>query len=115
MYGLKQSPRAWFGQFTKAMKNFGYHQSNLDHTLFIKKQQGKIITLIVHVDDKVVIGNDLEERKAVQEYLAKEFEMLDLGTLKYFLGIEVSGSSKGIFLSQRKYALDLLQETSLGV
>ena len=39
--------------------------------------------------------------------------MKDLGTLKYFLGIKVSRSDKGIFLSQRKYALDLLQETGM--
>ena len=61
----------------------------------------------------VVIGNDPEERSAPQEYLAKEFEMKDLGTLKYFLGIEVSWSSKGIFLFQRKYSIDLLQETGM--
>ncbi|RVW13780.1 Retrovirus-related Pol polyprotein from transposon RE1 [Vitis vinifera] len=113
LYGLKQSPRAWFGRFTKSMRVFGYHQSNSDHILFLKKQHGKITTLIVYVDDMVVTGNDLEERKALQNYLSREFEMKDLGPLKYFLGIEVSRSSEGIFLSQRKYALDLLQETGM--
>ena len=113
LYGLKQSPRAWFGRFTKSMIDFGYHQSNSDHTLFLKKQQGKITALIVYVDDMVVTGNDPEERKALQNHLSKEFEMKDLGPLKYFLGIEVSRSNKGIVLSQRKYALDLLQETGM--
>ncbi|KAH9659075.1 hypothetical protein KPL70_023730 [Citrus sinensis] len=113
LYGLKQSPRAWFGKFTKAMVHFGYNQSNSDHTLFIKKRQGKIIALIVYVDDMVVIGNDEEETKALQKYLSREFEMKDLGALKYFLGIEVSRSKGGIFLSQRKYALDLLHETGM--
>ncbi|WKA10696.1 hypothetical protein VitviT2T_028256 [Vitis vinifera] len=113
LYGLKQSSRAWFGRFTKSMRAFGYRQSNSDHTLFLKKQHGKITTLIVYVDDMVVTGNDPEERKALQNYLYKEFEMKDLGPLKYFLGIEVSRSSEGIFLSQRKYALDLLQETGM--
>lgn len=37
LYGLKQSPRAWFGRFTQSMKAFGYSQSNADHTLFLKK------------------------------------------------------------------------------
>nr|CAN83332.1 hypothetical protein VITISV_025235 [Vitis vinifera] len=51
LYGLKQSPRAWFGRFTKSMRAFGYRQSNSDHTLFLKKKHGKITTLIIYVDD----------------------------------------------------------------
>ena len=108
VYGLKQSSRAWFGRFTKSMRSFGYHQSNSDHTLFLKKLHGKITALIVYVDDMMVTRNDLDERKALRSYLSRKFEMKDLGHLKYFLGIELSQSDKGIFLSQRKYALDLL-------
>ncbi|RVX19140.1 Retrovirus-related Pol polyprotein from transposon RE1 [Vitis vinifera] len=92
LYGLKQSLRAWFGRFTKSMRAFGYRQSNSDHTLFLKKQHGKITTLIVYVDDMVVTGNDPEERKALQNYLSREFEMKDLGPLKYFIGIETGMS-----------------------
>ncbi|KAK2988104.1 hypothetical protein RJ640_023853 [Escallonia rubra] len=58
-------------------------------------------------------GNDPEEREALQGHLSREFKMKYLGPLKYFLGIEVSRSNKGIFLSQRKYALDLLRETGM--
>ena len=112
-YRLKQSLRAWFGRFTKSMRSFGYHQSNSDHTLLLKKQHGKITALIVFVDDMVVTGNDPDERKALQSYISIEFEMKDLGHLKYFLRIEVSRSGKGIFLSQRKYALNLLQEIGM--
>ncbi|RVW25999.1 Retrovirus-related Pol polyprotein from transposon RE1 [Vitis vinifera] len=82
LYGLKQSPRAWFGRFTKSMRAFGYRQSNSDHTLFLKKQHGKITALIVYVDDMVVTGNDHEERKALQNYLSREFEMKDLDLLQ---------------------------------
>ncbi|RVW55346.1 Retrovirus-related Pol polyprotein from transposon RE1 [Vitis vinifera] len=109
----KCNPREHGLEVHKSMRAFGYRQSNSDHTLFLKKQHGKITALIVYVDDMVVIGNDPEERKALQNYLSREFEMKDLGSLKYFLGIEVSRSSEGIFLSQRKYALDLLQETGM--
>ncbi|RVW76140.1 Retrovirus-related Pol polyprotein from transposon RE1 [Vitis vinifera] len=82
LYGLKQSPRAWFGRFTKSMRAFGYRQRNSDHTLFLKKQHGKITTLIVYVDDMVVTGNDPEERKALQNYLSREFKMKDLDLLQ---------------------------------
>ena len=90
LYGLKQSPRAWFGRFTKSMKAFGYHQSNSDHTLFIKNQQGKITALIVYVDDMIVTGNDPEERGHLKDYLFREFKMKDLSPFKYFFGIKVS-------------------------
>ena len=63
LYVLKQSPRAWFGRFTKSMRDFGYHQSNSDHTLFLKKQHGKITTLIVYVDDMVVQEMILKKEK----------------------------------------------------
>ena len=99
LYGLKQSPRAWFVRFTKLMKAFGYRQSNWDHTLFLKRKNQNITTLIVYVDNMVVMGNDPVEQSALKKYLSKEFEMKDLGSLKYFLGIEVSRGKSGIFLS----------------
>ncbi|XP_059599016.1 uncharacterized protein LOC132255176 [Vitis vinifera] len=69
-------------------------QSNSDHTLFLKYNEDRITTLIVYVDDMIVTGNDSEEMKTLQKHLAREFEMKDLGELKYFLGIEVSRSKK---------------------
>ena len=38
LYGLKQSPRVWFGRFKEAMTKYGFRQSNSDHTLFLKKR-----------------------------------------------------------------------------
>ena len=69
--------------------------------------------LIVYVDDIVVIGNDKEGMAQLKECLLKEFEIKDLGRLKYFLGIEVAHSKEGIFISQQKYVVDLLKETGL--
>nr|KYP73849.1 Retrovirus-related Pol polyprotein from transposon TNT 1-94 [Cajanus cajan] len=112
LYGLKQSPRAWFGRFTKAMVSLGYRQSQGDHTLFIKHSStGKLTLLLVYVDDMIIAEDDETEKLALKEKLAAQFEMKDLGKLKYFLGIEVAYSKNGIFISQRKYVLDLLKET----
>jgi hypothetical protein len=113
LYGLKQSPRAWFGRFTQSMHQFGYKQSNSDHTLFFKHRKGRLTVLIIYVDDMVITGDDLEEIDRLQQQLASEFEMKDLGNLKYFLGIEVARGRDGIFLCQRKYVLDLLAETGM--
>ncbi|PRQ43270.1 putative RNA-directed DNA polymerase [Rosa chinensis] len=113
LYGLKQSPRAWFGRFSQFMRKVGYKQSNSDHTLFLKHQQGKVTALIIYVDDMVITGNDTVEMDRLQRQLASEFEMKDLGELKYFLGIEVARGREGIYLCQRKYVLDLLTETGL--
>jgi hypothetical protein len=110
LYGLKQSPRTWFDRFRQAMLRRGYHQSNADHTLFYKHANDKVTILIVYVDDIVITGDDLKE---IGDLKAQEFEVKDLGHLRYFLGIEVSRGSKGIFLSQRRYTLDLLTETGM--
>lgn len=61
----------------------------------------------------IITGNDAEEIKKLRDSLFKEFEMKDLGDLKYFLGIEVLRSQGGIFLRQKKYILDILAETGL--
>nr|GEV76145.1 kinesin-related protein 11 [Tanacetum cinerariifolium] len=66
-----------------------------------------------HLDDMVITGNDEEEINKLKEGLFTEFEMKDLGNLKYFLGIEVLRSLKGIFICQKKYILDLLAEIGM--
>jgi hypothetical protein len=72
-----------------------------------------VAILNVYVDDIVITGDDSKEVLNLKQYLAQEFEVKDLGFLRYFLGIEVSWGSKGIYLSQRKYILDLLRETGM--
>ena len=67
LYGLKQSPRAWFGRFSLAMKKCGFQQSNSNHTLFLKHQRGKVTALIVYIDDMIITGDDLEEISKLEE------------------------------------------------
>jgi hypothetical protein len=69
--------------------------------------------LIVYVDNIMLNVNDNEEIQRLKNYLASEFKIKDLGNLKYFLGIELSRSRHGIFLSQLKYVFDLLNETRM--
>ncbi|RDX66424.1 Copia protein, partial [Mucuna pruriens] len=112
LYGLKQSPRAWFGRFAQVMISLGYRQSQGDHTLFIKHSpNGKLTLLLVYVDDMIVTGDgEIEKLNLNKKKLSTQFEMKELGKLKYFLGIEVAYSKQGIFIYQRKYVLDFLKE-----
>ena len=97
LYGLKQSPRAWFDRFTKVLKPDGYSRTQADHTLFIKHfTDGRITILIVYVDDIVLTRNHEGGMRRLKMLLSKEFEIKDLGHLKYFLGMEVARSNKGI-------------------
>lgn len=111
--GLKQYSQAWFERFRAAMVKAGYKQTRADHTLFIKHQAQKTTTLMVYMDDIAVTGNDDVEIAKLKRNLAKEVEIKDLGSLKYFLGIEVSKSKQSIILSQRKYVVDLLKDSGM--
>ncbi|KAA0032563.1 Cysteine-rich RLK (receptor-like protein kinase) 8 [Cucumis melo var. makuwa] len=93
---------------------FGYNQGHSDHALFTKASKtGKIAILIVYVDDSVLTRDDQTEISQLKQRMGDEFEMKDLGNLKYFLGMEVARSKEGISVSQRKYTLDLLTETGM--
>ncbi|KAD5962055.1 hypothetical protein E3N88_13528 [Mikania micrantha] len=113
LYGLKQSPRAWFGRFSTVMKEFGMIRSAYDHSVFFRHRQGQRIVLVVYVDDIIVTGDDEVGITELKQFLQSKFKISDLGRLRYFLGIEVSRSSQGILLSQRKYVLDMLSECGL--
>ncbi|KOM28000.1 hypothetical protein LR48_Vigan477s002700 [Vigna angularis] len=68
---------------------------------------------MVYVDDIVITGNDISRITQLKNHLFNHFQTKDLGRLKYFLGIEVAQSKDGVIISQRKYALDILEETGL--
>ena len=80
---------------------------------FKHSQYGKISILIVYVDDIILTGDDVREMNRLKTSISSTFEIKDLGPLRYFLGMEVARSKKGIVVSQRKYVLDLLKETSM--
>ncbi|KAA0059995.1 Beta-galactosidase [Cucumis melo var. makuwa] len=101
-------------RFTTFVKSQGYSQGHSDHTLFTKAfKTGKIAILIVYVDDIVLTGDDQTEISQLKQRMGDEFEIKDLGNLKYFLGMEVARSKECISVSQRKYTLDLLTKTGM--
>ena len=69
--------------------------------------------ILVYVDDMILTGNDAQEIALVKSQLDHLFKIKDLGQLKIFLGLEVARSRKRIFLNQRKYTLELLDDAGL--
>ncbi|KAL0745535.1 hypothetical protein Bca101_101970 [Brassica carinata] len=109
IYGLKQSPRAWYNKLSTTLNGRGFKKSELDHTLFTLTTPSGMIALLVYVDDIIITGSDKEGIIATKEFIKSMFEIKDLGEMKYFLGIEICRSKEGLFMSQRKYTLDLLK------
>ncbi|GJT35936.1 putative RNA-directed DNA polymerase [Tanacetum coccineum] len=113
LYGLKQAPRQWNAKLTHTLIEHGFKQSKSDYSLFTKSEKGSFIVLLVYVDDIIVTGNNVNSIESFKKFLKTKFQIKDLGKLKYFLGIEVVDTNKGVCLSQRKYCLDLLSEFGL--
>ncbi|KAM0024789.1 putative RNA-directed DNA polymerase [Helianthus debilis subsp. tardiflorus] len=113
IYGLKQASRNWYHKFTGALLEMGYKQSVADASLFIYKLETSHVAVLIYVDDVIIVGNDKNKIQATKTELHKRFTIKDLGALKYFLGIEVARTTKGLVLSQRKYTLDILRDMGL--
>lgn len=111
LYGLKQASRSWFERLTALLKECAYTQAPSDHSLFVKKAADSFTILIIYVDDIVLAGTSLSEFESLKNTLHQVFGIKDLGTLKFFLGLEAAHSSTGIHLCQRQYCLDLLTDT----
>jgi hypothetical protein len=86
----------------------GFIQSKNDYSLFTRLQGSSFLVLLVYVDDIVLAGNDTRAISTFIELLNQQFKLKDLGPLKFFLGLEIARTSSGIYLSQRKYSLELL-------
>ncbi|RVW74545.1 Retrovirus-related Pol polyprotein from transposon TNT 1-94 [Vitis vinifera] len=103
LYGLKQSPWAWFGHFSSVVQKFGMLRSEADHSVFYHhNSSSQCIYLVVYVDDIVITGSDQEGIQRLKQHLLNHFRTKDLGKLKYFLGLEIAQSSLGVVMSQRK-------------
>jgi len=114
LYGLKQAPRAWFSRIESYFKREGFQKSSYDHTLFFKKSESKILMVSLYVDDLLFTGNDELMCVEFKASMQKEFEMTDMGKMKFFLGVEVHQSEDGIHISQKKYAKEVLERFNMG-
>ncbi|KAL9233204.1 hypothetical protein vseg_008229 [Gypsophila vaccaria] len=113
IYGLKQALRNWFSKLSISLKGYGFVQSLADYSLFTYNKNDVFIGVLIYVDDMIVVSNVKEECNKFKRFLDKSFGIKDLGRLQYFLGIEVAHNKDGIFLNQRKYAVEIIEETGM--
>ncbi|GJY36393.1 retrovirus-related pol polyprotein from transposon TNT 1-94 [Tanacetum coccineum] len=113
LYGLKHAPRTWFERLSKALFDLGFKGSKTDPSLFIYSRGDTLLYILVYVDDIIVTGNNKGTIDNIICHLGSTFALKDLGSLNYFLGIEIVPHVSGILLSQKKYILELLQSAGL--
>jgi hypothetical protein len=109
LYGLKQAPRAWYAKMEKILIDIGFSRCHSDPNVYTNKIGSHLIILVLYVDDLLLTGSDSKLLNHVKTSLKKKFDMTYLGFLHYFLGLQVLQTNEGIFLSQSKYACDLLR------
>ncbi|GKA80648.1 ribonuclease H-like domain-containing protein [Tanacetum coccineum] len=113
LYGLKQAPRAWFQRFASYITRAGFQHSRCDTSLFIYRQGMDTAYLLLYVDDIVLTASSQALLQQIIHSLHTEFAMTDLGSLNYFLGISVTRDSSGMFLSQKKYAIEIIERAGM--
>ncbi|KAL0418698.1 UNVERIFIED_CONTAM: Retrovirus-related Pol polyprotein from transposon TNT 1-94 [Sesamum radiatum] len=108
LYGLKQSGRMWYNRLSEYLIKKGFCHNQISPCLFIKRTESGFVIIAVYVDDLNIIGSPEEIRQAA-DYLKSEFEMKDLGTTKYCLGLQFEHTKDGIFIYQSNYIEKVLK------
>ena len=113
LYGLKQAPRAWYDRLTTYLLDHGFKRGQAKRTLFVKRDEESLLVAQVYVDD-IVFGSTIDHlAHEFSKEMKREFEMSMVGELNYFLGLQVKQLKDGIFISQEKYAKNLVKRFGL--
>lgn len=110
LYGLKQTPRAWYSRIDEYLLSIGFTKSLSESTLYVKCLSSDILIVSLYVDDLLVTGSNNVFVEEFKQDMMKVFEMTDCGEMAFFLGMEVKQNEKGIFISQKKYAKEILKK-----
>ena len=100
---LKQSSRQWYNHLASNLKKEGFYPIFADQAVFKNDTLGIII--LCHVDNLLVFGLNITQINKTQIELEKDLELINLGPVSYFLGIEITKDRKNkvIKLNQMKY------------
>ena len=99
IYGLKQASRSWNQRFDQAVKSYGFEQNVDEPCVYKRIKDGKVVFLVLYVDDILLIGNDVGNLSSVKLWLSQQFDMKDLGEANYVLGIRIFRDRKNRMLA----------------
>ena len=112
LYGLKQARRAWFHWFNSFLVQIGFTYSRANTSLFLFHKHFAIIYLFLYINDVIIIGNNMSLDSFTRK-LHSKFDAKDLGSLNFFLGLEATPISYGLFLCQLKYVHNILSQAQM--
>nr|GEW93295.1 hypothetical protein [Tanacetum cinerariifolium] len=115
LYGLKQSPRAWYDMLTSFLISQDFSKGSVDPTLFIHRNENDLLLVQICVDDIIFAASTPELCDLFSKIMCLKFKMSMMGKILFFLGLQISQSPKGIFINQSKYALESLKNTVLNL
>ncbi|GJV98070.1 retrovirus-related pol polyprotein from transposon TNT 1-94 [Tanacetum coccineum] len=110
LYGLKQAPRAWYDELSNFLISKGFTKGTIDPTLFMIKYGEDILLVQIYVDDIIFGSTNPKFSKRFEKLMHSRFEMSLMGEMKFFLGLQIHQSPRGIFINQAKYALEILKK-----
>ncbi|GJW34975.1 retrovirus-related pol polyprotein from transposon TNT 1-94 [Tanacetum coccineum] len=110
LYGLKQAPRAWYDTLSKFLLAQGFSKGVVDPTLFIRKIGKHTLHVQIYVDDIIFASTDPRDCDRFSNEMSSKFQMLMMGQISFFLGLQISQNPRGIFINQSKYAKEILKK-----
>jgi hypothetical protein len=104
LYGLKQSPRCWNRALQEKLEKLGFTKVSADPCVYVKKEDTLII-IAVHVDDLIILAENVQEMEEMKRVLKVEFKMTDMGELQYYVGVSdvQDKQNNQLWLHQRQY------------
>ncbi|GKB13891.1 putative ribonuclease H-like domain-containing protein [Tanacetum coccineum] len=110
LYGLHQAPRAWYKTLSTYLLDNRFQRGKIDKTLFIKRDERDILLVQVYVDDIIFGFTKKSLCTEFEKMMHKKFQMSSMGELTFFLGLQVKQKEDGIFISQDKYVIEILNK-----
>jgi Reverse transcriptase (RNA-dependent DNA polymerase) len=89
LYGLKQAPRAWNTRIYNYFKENYFRQCPFKHAIYVKAKKDELLIVTLYVDDLIFMENNQKLIDELKKVMKLEFEMTDLGMMRYFLGLEI--------------------------